>query len=104
VLLPLAALRLREPVREDERDAADAARRERDDALAAVRRERDPRRERPDFARWSLGISTLTTAFTSRVISALRNFAMRSSSRRIDFANCAVSLSPTSIASVSIRV
>ncbi len=61
------------------------------------------RRRRPVLARWSRGISALTSAFTSRPSSAPRNFVMRSSSRRIDFANCAVSRSPTSVASVSMR-
>jgi hypothetical protein len=104
VLLPLPALRLREPLPEEERDAAEVVRRERDDALDELRRDPDLRPERPEDARWSLGISALTTAFTSRGSSASRNFAIRSSSRRIDLASCAVSLSPTSLAKVSIRV
>jgi hypothetical protein len=101
--LPLLVLRLLDPLRDGVRDAADV-RRERADALAEVRRERDVRRERPESARWSRGISALTSAFTSRVNSASRNFAMRSSSRRIDLASCAVSRSPTSLARVSIRL
>jgi len=99
---PPLALALREPLREVERD--DDARRERDVARAAVRREPDRRRERPESARCSRGISALTTALTSRPSSASRNFAMRSSSRRIDFANWAVSRSPTSVARVSMRL
>jgi hypothetical protein len=106
-LLPLVLLRLPEPLRDEER--AGAAPREREDAVPVVRRERgdvvrEVRRDRPESARWSRGISALTSSFTSRFSSASRNLAIRSSSRRIDFASCAVSLSPTSVANVSTRL
>jgi hypothetical protein len=44
-------LRPREPVRDEERDAADVVRCDRDEVPAALRREPDPRRERLAFAR-----------------------------------------------------
>ncbi len=72
------------------------------DELAPVR-ERLLLRRVPE-ERWSRGISARTTSLTSRVSSASRNFAIRSSSRRIARASCAVSLSPTSLASVSNRL
>jgi hypothetical protein len=62
------------------------------------------RRERPEPARWSRGISARTSALTSRVSSESRNFAMRSSSRRMDRASCAVSRSPTSVENASSRL
>lgn len=61
-------------------------------------------RERRVVARWSRGISARTTSLTSRSISARRNFAIRSSSRRMLRASWAVSRSPTAVASVSMRV
>ena len=62
------------------------------------------RRRRPVVdARRGRGISARTTSLTSRASSASRNFAMRSSSRLIAFASCAVSRSPTSSASVWMR-
>jgi hypothetical protein len=51
-------------------------------------------------ARSERGTSARTTSFTSRPSSASRNFAIRSSSRLIDLASCAVSLSPTASAKV----
>jgi hypothetical protein len=54
-------------------------------------------------ARWLAGISARASSLTSRVSSAPRNFAIRSSSRRIDLASWAVSLSPTVSASVRMR-
>jgi hypothetical protein len=59
---------------------------------------------RPPLARWSRGISAFTTSLTRRFSSASRNLAMRSSSRRIDLASWAVSRSPTSVASASMRL
>ena len=53
--------------------------------------------------RSSRGISARTISLTSRVNSALRNFAIRSSSRRMLLASWAVSRSPTSPANVSMR-
>jgi hypothetical protein len=60
--------------------------------------------ERDGLARWSRGTSSLTSALTSRGSSADKNFAIRSSSRRVRLASCAVSRSPTSLAKVSMRV
>jgi hypothetical protein len=54
--------------------------------------------------RWSEGISDLTTSLTRRCSSAFRNFAIRSSSRRMLLASWAVSRSPTASASDSSRV
>jgi hypothetical protein len=78
---------------------------------AAVLRERDRelddvdrRPERRGLARWSLGTSALTRAFTSRGSSPVRYLAMRSSSVRMLLASFAVSRSPTSLANVSMRV
>jgi hypothetical protein len=73
--------------------------RERDRPLERLERER-----RVLVARWSRGMSARTTSLTSRPISVRRNLAIRSSSRRMLFASCAVSRSPTSVASVSMRV
>jgi hypothetical protein len=61
------------------------------------------RRERV-FVRSSRGISARTTSLTRRPSSESRNFAIRSSSRRMLRASWAVSRSPTSVASVSIRL
>ena len=61
------------------------------------------RRELDDPVRRSAaGISSRATAFASCGICFWRKFAIRSSSRRIDFASFAVSLSPTLSASASI--
>jgi hypothetical protein len=49
--------------------------------------ERRVRRRRVVVARWLLGIAALTTSLTSRVSSASKNLAMRSSSRRIALAS-----------------
>lgn len=70
---------------------------------AVLVRRRVLRRLRVVVARCDLGTSALTTSFTSRASSASRNLAIRSSSRLIDFASCAVSLSPTASAKVWIR-
>jgi hypothetical protein len=67
------------------------------DRLLALRRERG-------LARSSRGISARTTSLTSRSSSESRNFAIRSSSRRMLLASCAVSRSPTAVANVSIRL
>jgi hypothetical protein len=63
----------------------------------------DDRRREPPF-RSDAGISSRATAFASCSICFSRNFAIRSSSRRIDFASFAVSVSPTVSASVSMAV
>lgn len=60
-------------------------------------------RRRVVVARSERGISVRTTSLTSRPSSASRNFAMRSSSRLIALASCAVSLSPTASANVWMR-
>jgi hypothetical protein len=65
--------------------------------LVVLRRERD-------LVRSSRGISARTTSLTRRPSSESRNFAMRSSSRLMLRASCAVSRSPTSVASVSMRL
>src|SRR5918992_4796737 len=67
--------------------------------LDAVRRLRVP----PPF-RSAAGISSRATAFVRVGIWPARNFAIRSSSRRISRASFAVSLSPTVSASVSIEL
>jgi hypothetical protein len=95
--LRLELLRLREPLellrlRDDDPD---------DDELD--RRDDDERRRVADL-RSAAGISSCATAFVSCGISFARNFAMRSSSRRMPRAIFAVSLSPTTSASVSIAV
>ena len=56
------------------------------------------------FRRSAAGISSLATAFASCGICFSRNFAMRSSSRRMPRASLAVSLSFTASASASIPV
>jgi hypothetical protein len=61
------------------------------------------RRLRVVLARCPRGTSARTTSFTRRASSASRNFAIRSSSRLIPFASCAVSLSPTASANVWMR-
>ena len=63
----------------------------------------EDRRLRPPL-RSAAGISSRATPFARRGISRSRNFAIRSSSRRISRAILAVSLSPTVVASVSIAV
>ena len=112
---PDAALRavLRAELRDDEDDLRELLRelllplvvervlRERDEA---ARLRLDVERRRPDCARWSRGISFLTRSLTSCGISFSRYRAVFSSSRRMSRASFAVSLSPTSVASVSIVV
>jgi hypothetical protein len=66
-------------------------------------RERLVERRRVVVARSDRGTSARTTSFTSRPSSASRNFAIRSSSRLMDLASCAVSLSPTASAKVWMR-
>jgi hypothetical protein len=83
--------------------------RERDDVEPLRLREDDDelrRREllRRPVERCDAGISAVATAFVSCGIRRSRNFNMRSSSRRMRLASCAVSLSPTAVASVSIAV
>jgi len=73
--------------------------RERDRLVERLERDR-----RELVARWSRGMSARTTSLTSRPISARRNLAIRSSSRRMLFASCAVSRSPTAVASASMRL
>src|SRR5215213_6223534 len=84
----------------DEREL-DAAEREPFDELrrAAVRR-----REPPLVRRSAAGISSRATLLVSCGIWPSRNFAIRSSSRRMPRASLAVSLSPTVSASVSIAL
>jgi hypothetical protein len=81
---------------EDDRDAPD-----RDDD---AERDRDERRLRVPPFRSAAGISSRATAFVSCGIWLARNFAIRSSSRRMPRASFAVSLSPTVSASVSIEL
>ena len=64
--------------------------------------ELDRRRELPPLRRSAAGISSRATAFASCSICLARNFAIRSSSRRMVRASFAVSLSPTVSASDSI--
>jgi hypothetical protein len=98
------------------RDELDLAREEPDRLLPpldALEREREllelrelleeRRRDVPPL-RSAAGISSRATAFASCAICFSRNFAMRSSSRRIALASFAVSLSPTVSASASIAV
>ena len=63
--------------------------------------ELDRRRELPPLRRSAAGISSRATAFASCSICFARNFAIRSSSRRMVRASFAVSLSPTVSASDS---
>jgi hypothetical protein len=77
---------------------------DRDDAREPLdERELDRRVLRPP-RRSDAGSSSCATAFVSCGINLLRKSRMRSSSRRMLFATLAVSLSPTSVASVSIAV
>jgi hypothetical protein len=69
--------------------------------LDDLRRELDP--EAP-LRRSAAGISSLATAFASCGICFSRNFAMRSSSRRMPRASLAVSLSFTASANASMPV
>jgi hypothetical protein len=70
--------------------------------LLDERRELERRRELPPLRRSAAGISSRATAFASCSICFSRNFAIRSSSRRMERASFAVSLSPTVAASDSI--
>jgi hypothetical protein len=103
----LPPLDLLPPERDDELE------RERDElALERERDELEPpellddrRRVRDDpLRRSAAGISSRATAFASWGICFWRKLAMRSSSRRIDLASFAVSLSPTLSASASMAV
>jgi hypothetical protein len=77
---------------------------DRDELLEPRERVRlEERRRRVVVARSDLGTSARTTSLTRRPSSASRNFAIRSSSRLIDFASCAVSRSPTVSANVWMR-
>ena len=69
-------------------------------ALLDERRELERRRDDPPL-RSAAGISSRATAFASCAICFSRNFAIRSSSRLIERASFAVSLSPTVSASDS---
>ena len=76
-------------------------------AAAGLRELADPllrRRVGLDVVRSDAGISSRATAFASVGICPSRNFAIRSSSRRMPRASFAVSLSPTASASASIDV
>jgi hypothetical protein len=99
---------------DDPLDFDDPLDRDRDDPLDRPRvlpaRERDEADDRdrvlrlrrvPPF-RSAAGISSRATPLVSVAICVARNFAMRSSSRRMSRASLAVSLSPTVSASVSI--
>ena len=115
---PLRARVEREPdrdadarVEERERDELererDADEREPDDRELDAdcdRLDADRRLLVPPPFRSAAGISSRATAFVSVGIWPARNFAIRSSSRRISRASLAVSLSPTVSASVSIAV
>ena len=92
------------------RDALDLARVEPDferpfdellELLLDERRELDERRDDDPLRRSAAGISSRATAFASCAICFSRNFAIRSSSRRMLRASFAVSLSPTVSASDS---
>src|SRR5262249_4032349 len=106
---PLEPERLRpdEPGRlraedEDRRLLAAVVRVRRVPARAPVERRRPPERRR--LLRWSLGTSARTTAPASCGIRPARYLAIRSSSRRIARASCAVSRSSTDSANASIAV
>ena len=101
---PLDRLELERDELERVRDELDPEpERERDELELRLLDER--RRELDDpLRRSAAGISSRATAFTSCGICFWRKFAIRSSSRRIDFASLAVSLSPTLSASASIAV
>ena len=97
----------------DERDPLDAdepdrEREELDDPLDEPRDLLDEERRELDrdvpLRRSAAGISSLATAFASCEICFSRNFAMRSSSRRMPRASLAVSLSFTASASASMPV
>ena len=85
----------REPL-DEERDLLDA---ERD--LLDEERDREVLRRRVPPLRSAAGISSRATPLVSVAIWPSRNFAIRSSSRRMPRASLAVSLSPTVSASVS---
>jgi hypothetical protein len=83
-----------------DRDDAEARERDEDDPLRDPLRELERRRDDPPF-RSAAGISSRATAFASCSICFARNFAIRSSSRRMERASFAVTLSPTVSASDS---
>src|SRR5215210_3244492 len=99
---PLDFARLDEPERLDEPD------RERLELFDELRERLDDERRELDrdepLRRSAAGISSLATAFASCGICFSRNFAMRSSSRRMPRASLAVSLSFTASASASMPV
>ena len=88
-----------EPERDDDARLRDEDEPERDEELREERRLDERRREPP--LRSAAGISSRATAFASCSICFSRNFAIRSSSRRMPRASFAVSLSPTVSASDS---
>jgi hypothetical protein len=100
----LAPLDLPLPERDELERERDELDRERDEL--ELRELLDERRRELDdpLRRSAAGISSRATAFASCGICFWRKFAIRSSSRRIDFASFAVSLSPTLSASASIAV
>jgi hypothetical protein len=106
--LLLEVLREREDEARDDvlRDEEDELFRAGDDELFRAEEAELFRRDvdRRAVRRSAAGISSCATAFVSCGISFARNFAMRSSSRRMPRAIFAVSLSPTWSASVSIDV
>lgn len=94
-LLVERLLELDPPVDRDELD--------RDRPPDELERERLRARRRVVVARSARGTSARTTSLTRRPSSASRNFAIRSSSRLIALASCAVSRSPTASAKVWMR-
>src|SRR3954463_4793749 len=92
------------PERERLRDEPLPPLRLRDEALLLRRRLLDPLRRRLPPLRSLAGIDSRTMALVSVGICFCRNDAMRSSSRRIERASLAVSLSPTCSARVSIAL
>ena len=100
VVEPAFALVDRE--RDEDARERDELRVDRDEPFEELRLlDLERRRELPPL-RSAAGISSRATAFASCSICFARNFAMRSSSRRMPRASLTVSLSPTVSASVSI--
>jgi hypothetical protein len=89
----------RDRLEEPEREPPEDERRLDDEELRELLDER--RRPEPEVRRSAAGISSRATALASCEICVSRNFAIRSSSRRMLFASLAVSLSPTLSASAS---
>ncbi|HKG36701.1 MAG TPA: hypothetical protein VKA89_09720 [Solirubrobacterales bacterium] len=99
----LRELPLRAPLLRELEDRLRELLRELDDEL---RRDPEPlrderRRRRPPLLRCDAGTSEVTTPLVSVLICRSRNFAIRTSSRRIERAIWAVSLSPTFSANAS---